>query len=149
MNATRSLSTTLDRMITLNRALDQALWGDSRTWAPATDIVEKHDAYVVYAELPGVDASKIDIKFERNILTISGAKEPAYDASKNGDVRVYSAERATGAFERSLRLPQVVDGDNITAEFTNGLLTVTIPKAQAAQPRRIAITTPDKQIASN
>ena len=140
MHATRSLSSTLDRMLTLNRAFDQALSGaEPRTWTPAIDIVEKRDAYVFYAELPGVEASKVEIKFEKNVLTISGTKTSALAGGEDGDLRVFAAERVTGTFERSLRLPQYVDADKITADFTNGLLTVTVPKAQAAQPRRIEI----------
>jgi HSP20 family protein len=138
----RTLSTTLDRMLTLNRALDQAFnagWTDSRVWVPAIDVVETQNAYVLYAELPGVDPSQIDIKFEQNVLTVRGTKASAFDAAKNGEYRVYAAERVTGAFERSVRLPEFVDGDKIAAEFNNGLLSVTVPKAQAAQPRRIEI----------
>jgi HSP20 family protein len=145
MLTTRSLTSTLDRMMSLNRVLDQAFtsaWnGDatSRVWVPALDVVEKHDAYVVVTELPGVDQSQIDINFEQNVLTIRGAKAPSFDISKDGELRVYAAERVTGAFERAIRLPEFVDGDRISAEFQNGLLTVTIPKAQAAQPRKIEI----------
>ena len=80
MLSTRSLSSTLDRMITLNRALDQAftsgLTGEPRAWVPAIDVVEKKDAYVFYAELPGVDASQVDVNFEKNVLTIKGTKKP-------------------------------------------------------------------------
>src|SRR4051812_4097196 len=101
MVVNRSLSSTLDRMMTLNRALDQALAADSnghRVWVPAIDVVEKKDAYVLYAELPGVDASQVDISFEQNVLTISGTKRSLIDASKQGELRVYAAERVNGAF---------------------------------------------------
>src|SRR4051812_36254157 len=142
---TRSRSTTLDRMMTLNRALDQAfnaaLTGESRVWVPAIDVVEQKDAYVVYAELPGVDASQVDISFEQNVLTIRGTKRSAVEASNEGELRVYAAERVTGSFERSIRLPEFVDSDKIQASFTDGLLMVTVPKAQAAQARRIEIKT--------
>src|SRR3954470_12235546 len=120
MHATRSLSSTLDRMITLNRAIDQAFnagWTtESRVWVPAIDVVEKKDAYVLYAELPGVDASQVDISFEQNILTIRGAKRSTLEASAESELRVYAAERVTGEFERSVRLPEFVDGDKIGAE---------------------------------
>src|SRR5215211_4892000 len=142
MLTNRSLNSTLDRMMTLNRALDQAFnsaWSESRVWVPAIDVVEKKDAYLLYAELPGVDASQIDISFEQNVLTIRGAKRPAIEAQDEGEIRVYAAERVTGNFERSIRLPEFVDGENIGASFNNGLLMVTVPKAQAAQPRRIEI----------
>ncbi len=142
---TRTRNTTLDRMMTLNRALDQAfnaaLTSDSRVWVPAIDVVEQKDAYVLYAELPGVDASQVDISFEQNVLTIRGTKRSTLEASNDGELRVYAAERVTGSFERSIRLPEFVDSDKIQAQFTNGLLKVSVPKAQAAQPRRIEIKT--------
>jgi HSP20 family protein len=142
MVANRSLNTTLDRMMTLNRALDQAFAAqsnDRRVWVPAMDVVEKKDAYVFYAELPGVDASQLDINFEQNVLTIRGTKSSPVDVAKDGEVRVYAAERVNGAFERSLRLPEFVDGEQIGAELTNGVLTVTVPKAKAAQARKIDV----------
>lgn len=138
----RSLNSTLDRMMTLNRALDQAFNAElsgSRVWVPAIDVVEKTDAYVMYAELPGVDASAVDISFEQNVLTVRGTKRSPIDATRQGELRVYAAERVNGAFERSIRLPEFVDGERIDAEFTNGVLTITIPKAKAAQARKIEI----------
>jgi HSP20 family protein len=133
-------------MITLNRAIDQAFNGvtsgssnGSRVWVPAIDVVEKKDAYVLYAELPGVDASQVNISFEQNVLTISGTKRSTLEPANDGELRVYAAERVMGGFERSIRLPEFVDGDQISAEYANGLLMVTVPKAQAAQPRRIEI----------
>ena len=139
MVTTRSLSSTLDRMITLNRAIDQAFTTGSRAWVPAIDVAETKDAYVLYADLPGVDASAVEIAFEKNVLTLSGAKPTTLEAKENAELRVHAAERITGKFERSVRLPEYVDGDKITAAFSNGLLTITVPKAKAAQPRRIEI----------
>ncbi|HVX39219.1 MAG TPA: Hsp20/alpha crystallin family protein [Gemmatimonadaceae bacterium] len=152
----RSLNSTLDRMLTLNRALDEAFhatWPNgNRVWVPAVDVVERKDAYLMYVELPGVDASQVDVSFEQNVLTIRGTKQGSIDSTKDGEVRVFAAERVTGSFERSVRLPEFVDGEHITADFTNGLLTVTVPKAQAAQPRRIEIKSAPaaaEQIAAN
>src|SRR4051812_34386765 len=144
MLASRSLSSTLDRMMTFNRALDQPFtsgWSHdgASVWVPTLDVVEKKDVYQVHAELPGVDLSNIEISFEQNVLTIRGTKETLFQTQQDGELRVYAAERATGAFERSIRLPEHVDGDAIDAEFKNGLLTVTVPKAKAAQARRIEI----------
>jgi HSP20 family protein len=140
---TRSLNSTLDRMMTLNRAFDHALsnaWtADSRVWVPAIDVIEKKDAYVLHAELPGVDASQVDISFEQNVLTVRGTKPATIQANGEGEVRVYAAERVMGSFERSIKLPEFVDGERIAADFSNGLLTVTVPKAKAAQARKIEI----------
>jgi HSP20 family protein len=145
MLTNRSLTSTLDRMMTLNRALDQAFnssWNGeqaSRVWVPALDVLERHDAYVVQVELPGVEQSQIELSFEQNVLTIRGTKNSSFDSSKDGEMRVYAAERVTGSFERSIRLPEFVDGDRIAADFRQGLLTITIPKAQAARARKIEI----------
>lgn len=143
MMHTRGLSTTLDRMLSLNRALDQAFstpgGAGGRLWVPPMDVAERTDAYLVHAELPGVDPAGVEVSFEQNVLTIRGTKPSALEASQQGELRVYSNERVSGSFERSLRFPDFVDTERIEASFHNGLLTITIPKAQAAQPRRIEI----------
>ena len=143
MLTTRYRQATFDRIVTLNRALDHALNAAStnggRVWVPAVDVVEQKDAYLMYAELPGVDASQVEISFEQNVLTVRGSKPSALNATTEDEIRVYAAERVTGSFERSIRLPEFVDGEKIGAAFTNGLLVITVPKAQAAQKRRIDI----------
>ncbi len=155
MRNTSSLASTLDRMVTLNRALDEAFnsgWSQAPTvWVPAIDVVEKKDKYLLYAELPGIDASQVEISFEQNVLTLRGTKQSPLDTTKEGEYRVYAAERVSGTFERSVRLPEFVDGDQITANFTNGLLTVTVPKVRAAQARRIEISSAPKaaELSSN
>ena len=156
MLTTRSLTSTLDRMMTLNRALDQAFssgWNGeqtSRVWVPALDVAERQDAYLVHVELPGVEQSQLELSFEQNVLTIRGSKSSGFDSSKDGEIRVYAAERVTGAFERSIRLPEFVDGDRISADFRDGLLAITIPKAQAARARQIEIKSgAPAEIASN
>lgn len=153
MIATRSLSSTLDRMLSLNRALDGALTGThpafgGRIWVPALDVTERKDAYVVTLEVPGVDPKDVDISFEQNVLTVRGTKASAL-AAGDAELRVYANERVSGAFERAIRLPEFVDGDKISAHAANGLLEITIPKAQVAQPRKIEIktTTPSIQTA--
>ena len=146
-----SLNSTLDRMLTLNRVLDEALastWngnGEGRSWIPALDVVERADAYLLAIEVPGVDPSTIDVSFEQNVLTIRGSKSMGFGLGKDEELRVYSAERATGTFERSVRLPEFVDGDNINAEHVHGVLFLTIPKLKAAQPRKIEIRAGDQK----
>lgn len=140
----RSMTTTLDRMLTLNRALDEAFTHSvngnesARLWVPAIDLFEKKDAYVVRAELPGVDRANIEITFEKSILTISGQKAAMLEGREE-EIRVFAAERVSGSFSRSLRMPEHIDGDRIEAEYKDGLLTVTIPKAEVAQPRKIEL----------
>ncbi len=141
----RSLSSTLDRMWTLNRALDQALSAGfdrvgraPQLWVPAMDVAEKTDAYLINVELPGVEPNQVEIHFEQNVLTIRGTKPSSFDAT-SGEYRVYTAERVSGEFERSVRLPDFVDSERIDASYSHGLLRITVPKAQAAQPRKIEI----------
>jgi HSP20 family protein len=151
----RSLSSTLDRMWTLNRALDHALSSDfdrargPQLWVPAMDVAEKADAYLINVELPGVEPGQVEINFEQNVLTIRGTKPSSFDAG-NGEYRVYTAERVSGEFERAVRLPDFVDSERIDASYSHGLLQITVPKAQAAQPRKIEIKagTPQRTVTS-
>ena len=146
-----SLNSTLDRMLTLNRVLDEALasgWSgnsEGRSWIPALDVVERADAYLIAVEVPGVDPSTIDVSFEQNVLTIRGSKPMGFGVGKDEELRVYSAERVLGNFERSVRLPEFVDGENIAAEFNHGVLFLTIPKMKTAQARKIEIRTGDQR----
>jgi HSP20 family protein len=147
----RSLNSTLDRMLTLNRVLDEALASslngstESHSWVPALDVVERPDAYLIALEIPGCDPTTIDIGFEQNVLTVRGSKPMGFELGQNTDFRVYSAERVVGNFERSVRLPEFVDGDQISAEFTHGVLFLTVPKVQAAQPKKIQIKGVDQK----
>ena len=141
MLTTRPFGSSLDRMMTLNRVFDQALnaTANSRVWVPAMDVAERGDAYLVHAELPGVSPDSVEITFEQNVLTIRGTKPSAFDPQADGETRIFSAERVHGGFERSVRLPEYIDADRIEAQFSNGLLTVSVPKAQAAQARKISV----------
>lgn len=141
---TTELTSTLDRMLSLNRVLDEAFQGTlsrdaRRVWVPAVDVAERTDAYIVNVELPGVDANAIDITFEQNVLSVRGNKPSSFETQSQAELRVYAAERVAGSFERSIRLPEFVDGERIAATYVNGVLSITVPKAQAAQPRKIAI----------
>jgi HSP20 family protein len=149
----RTLNSTIDRMMTLNRVLDEALAGslngtsETRAWIPAIDVVERRDAYLIALEIPGVDPASIDISFEQNVLTVRGSKPMGFELGKDSELRVYSAERVVGNFERAVRLPDFVDGEKIEASFEHGVLFLTVPKMQAAQPRKISVKGVDsKQI---
>ena len=94
-----STFSTLDRMLTMNRVLDEALagsWNGSnggRIWVPSLDVVERQDSYQIALEVPGVDPSTIDISFEKNILTVRGEKPHGLDIAKDAEVRTHAAER--------------------------------------------------------
>ena len=141
MLTTRSLGSSLDRMLPLHRAFDETFNGSlgSRVLVPAMDVAERGDAYLVQTELPGVSPDQVEVSFEQNVLTIRGTKPASFDVDKDGELRVFAAERVHGTFERSVRLPEFVNADRIAAAFANGLLTITVPKAEAAQPRKIEV----------
>jgi HSP20 family protein len=144
------LNTMLDRMVTLSRAMDQAFVNGAPdalgkaaaqpAWVPELDAWETETDYIVQLDLPGVRAESVDINFERNTLTVRGERERGIRAPEKGELRVFFAERDWGTFTRSLRFPQHVAGDNISAEFTDGVLTVRVPKTEAAKPRKIQIS---------
>jgi len=108
----------------------------SARWIPSVDLVERDDAFVLVADLPGVAPDDVSIEVERDVLTLSGRREIRHEAQKGGYVR---AERAAGAFRRQLTLPEGVDADQIEAHFEQGVLEVRIPKPEAVKPRKVAI----------
>jgi HSP20 family protein len=133
----------MDRFNTLNRVLEQVLPEQMRgampLWVPALEVAERNDAYLIAADLPGVSEDQVELSFENNVLTISGSRSTSFTPDKEGTLRVHLSERQTGTFERSVRLPEFVEGDRIEAQFVDGVLHVTVPKSQAAQPRKIRV----------
>ena len=105
-------------------------------WAPALDISERKDAYLVTVELPGVEADDLDITLEDGLLTIQGERQFAHDSSEQQFHRV---ERRYGAFRRSITLPAQVQAEQIQASFDNGVLQIVVPKMEEAKPKRIQV----------
>ena len=141
----RSLTSTMDRVFSLNRVLDEALagsWNGTQRhgWIPALDVIERNDAYLLALDVPSVDPATIDVTFEQNVLTIRGSRPVWSHGAKEGEIRVYAAERVSGEFERAIHLPEFVDADNIQADYKNGTLYLTVPKAKQAQARKIPLT---------
>lgn len=115
-------------------------WGMSSTGASngmPLDIAEDDDQIRVRAEVPGVDPAHLDISLSGELLTLSGEKSDE-DESLNGGSRRYS-ERHFGHFERAVKLPCAVDPDKVTAKHRNGVVTITLQKADAVRPKRIQI----------
>lgn len=140
MMTTSQLMPTFNRVLSFDRELDPLMnLNGTRVFVPSLDVVERSDAYMISAELPGVDPAAVDISFENNTLTVRGTKQPSLKREENEELRVYTAERLSGEFERAVRLPEYVEGDKIEATYANGVLTITVPKAAAARPRRIEI----------
>ena len=105
-------------------------------WAPALDISERKDAYLVTVELPGVEADDLQITLEDGLLTIQGERHFAQESSEQQFHRV---ERRYGAFRRSITLPAQVQAEQIEASFENGVLQIVVPKMEEATPKRIQV----------
>ena len=104
-------------------------------FTPLLDVRETEDEYLVIVDLPGVKSEDVTIEFNDQVLTISGSRVPV----ETGESQL--AERPYGSFVRSLTLPKGVDGDQIKAEYHNGVLELHIPKPAEIRPKKIAIST--------
>ena len=107
-----------------------------RRWVPAMDLVETEDHFVLKADLPGLDADAVNIEVEDNVLTVSGERKIEHETQREGFYRV---ERQSGAFRRSLTLPDGVSLDDIAASFDKGVLEIRIPKPEERKPRKVSI----------
>ena len=121
--------------------LAQQLLGSSGTWSrPATmpmDAYREGDVYVIALDLPGVSTDAIDIDVERNMLTVKAERRPT---AKGENVQMELSERPLGAFSRQLMLADTLDTEHIDASYDAGVLTVRIPIAERAKPRKISIS---------
>lgn len=106
-------------------------------WAPPVDIHEHSDRFVIYADVPGIDPSVIEVTLEKGVLTLSGTREVLVESEGTEQRR---AERSSGRFYRRFALPDTVDSDSVSASGKNGVLEVVIPKRAQVQPRRITVT---------
>jgi HSP20 family protein len=109
--------------------------GTTQTPIPAVNSWEDEKNYYVEAELPGFTEKEIDVSVLGNELRLSGSREVEHEETKT----FHRRERYTGRVERILRFPVEIDAGKIDASFKNGVLTVTLPKAQAALPRKIEV----------
>jgi HSP20 family protein len=105
-------------------------------WAPAVDIVEEKDRFVLRADVPGVAPSDIDVSMEDGVLTIAGERHTEKHEDAEGIKRF---ERVSGRFYRRFTLPETADAESIGARSANGILEVSIPKKPEVQPRRITV----------
>ena len=106
------------------------------TWGVALDVRESEEAFVVEASLPGVNPADIDVTYNNNVLTIKGELR---SEEEKEDARYHLRERRYGLFFCSIILPCGIDGENITASYTDGVLTLSLPKREEVKPRRIEI----------
>jgi HSP20 family protein len=120
--------------------LTQQLFAQQGTWSrPAMmpmDAYRHGEQFVVHFDLPGVDPSSVDLNVEQNVLTVKAERIPAYGE----DVELQVAERPRGVFSRQLFLGDTLDADRVEASYDAGVLTLRIPIAEKAKPRKIQIT---------
>lgn len=129
----------------LNHFLDEAFAGMpnpeqgsviTSAWFAPTDVSEDADGIQISMELPGVDPEVVRLSLENNVLTIRGEKR--HQAEQKNE-RIHRFERTYGTFERTFVLPSTVDPEKIDARYENGVLFVSIPKAERAKPREIRV----------
>ena len=105
-------------------------------WTPALDIHEDKDNFVVRAELPGMKREDIDVSLHDGALSISGERKTE---KKYEEAEVYRTERFFGKFQRTVALPALVAADKVKAQYRDGVLTITLPKAEEAKPKQINV----------
>jgi HSP20 family protein len=106
------------------------------SWLPAVDVAEEENEYVVKVELPGVNKDDVKITLESNILTVRGEKKAEKETK---DKNYHRMERSYGSFQRSFTLPTSVKNDKIDAQYRDGILSITLPKAEEAKPKQIEV----------
>ena len=106
------------------------------TTFPLVNIYENNDAITITAELPGFSKDKVNITYTDGILTISGKREPVAAVK---DMSIVRKERSEGDFEKTIQIPTKINQEQINASFSNGILSISLPKSEEVKPRTIAI----------
>ena len=127
----------------IQRLFDTSLGGsgersrETPSWVPPLDLAEDKDHFIVTLDLPGVKREDVKITLHEDVLTISGQRAPAETSPERA---VYRQERRYGPFERKVQLTKPVKAEAIAARQQEGLLTLTLPKPEAAKPRQITVS---------
>ena len=139
----RSFRSEMDRLFdrfgfpSLRRMFDmEPAWRSAGSFTfsvPAIDMSEDEKAYKISAELPGLDAKDVDVSVSGNMLVLKGEKR---QEKEEKDKNYYFSERAYGSFQRAFELPASVEQDKISADFSKGVLTITMPKTPDAQKQQ-------------
>ena len=136
MSTLGQLQREINRLFDVGPAQDENGSTLIRDWAPAADIREEEDRYVVSADIPGVDPKDIEVTLENGVLTIRGERS---QETKEESEKYRRVERVRGTFMRRFSLPDTADAEKVSAASKNGVLEVSIPKGAAAKPRRITV----------
>jgi len=133
----RTLQEEVNRLFSTNLTRSFGDEGIGRgAWAPSVDIYENKDQIVLEAELPGMKQEDFDLSIENNVITLRGERKFEAKKTEGGWHRV---ERSYGTFERVFTLPDTVDAEGVKADYKNGVLTVTLPKKEAAKPKQVKV----------
>ena len=133
----RTLQEEVNRLFSSNLGRSFGDEGIGRgAWAPSVDIYENKDQIVLEAELPGMKQEDFDLSIENNVITLRGERK--FEKTDETD-NYHRVERSYGSFTRSFTLPQTVSAEGATAEYSNGVLRVTLPKREDTKARRIEI----------
>lgn len=122
-------------------ALWRRLQAEGRPWAPAIEVIEKEDRYVVKAEIPGAKQEDIEVSVVGDTLTIKGEKEAETEVNEED---YHLRECTYGSFYRSIGLPSNVNAQKIEASFDDGVLEVTVPKAGEVKPKKVSVSAKKK-----
>jgi HSP20 family protein len=125
----------------LDRLTQQVFGTAARPAAMPMDAYREGDTFYIHFDLPGVKTDTIDLQVEQNVLTIRAERQPSH---RNG-AQMIVAERPAGTFTRQVFLGETLDADQINADYTAGVLTLTIPIHEAAKPRSIQVTSRDEK----
>jgi HSP20 family protein len=122
-----------------SRLANEVLTATRAPQAMPMDVYRLGDHYVIECDLPGVDLDSLELTAENNTLTVRAARKTAVRGSEQAEPSYLAAERPRGTFSRQLMLSEGVDLSGIAADYKDGVLTVTVPVAEEAKPRRIEI----------
>ncbi len=122
-------------LIRIQHGLERLAAHGPQGWAPAVDLCETTDAFVITAELPGLTREQVRIDVHENRLTLQGRREARVSCEK-----YHQVERGHGEFLRTFVLPHAVNADAVTADLVDGILTITVPKNPLDAPRRVVVS---------
>ena len=123
----------------------RAFPSEEMVWAPAIDVLEKEDKFLVKVELPGVKEEDVNVSVAASTLTIEGEKKTESEVKKKG---YYYSETSYGSFSRSITIPSTVDASKIEANYDKGVLEISLPKAPEVKPKKITVAAKKKEEAA-
>jgi HSP20 family protein len=126
-----------DRLTSLQDELKCLFESQAPAWTPALDVQEDKDSFKVRVELPGLKREDIEVSLQDGAVVISGERK---EETVSEGTEVHRQERRYGKFTRTLALPVAVSEDKVAAQYKDGILTVTLPKAEEAKPKTIAVS---------